>query len=282
MHYYAIYYVLRAKGWEHNIAMRLAGWSNYVDVNPKTAPWLGKWHAAWEWNWAQSSVMCSLHFWGAHEAGPVQRNPDDLRMIVQRLFRKVNPDALAGSRPEIVARLGIALHAYLDTWAHEHYSPDHRWNDSGTNITINAGGRASMPNIGHADSGEEGTYPDNPYNDENKAIEALKKIYELAPQGRGPVVAWKDVERDMRDAIQVPKHRGDTFDSELTENEKQRGMAMAIYKRFPDTKDCSFSSERPYLERLAKDYFLPAAKAWISGYARRDTENGIDALIEGR
>ncbi|MCK4763774.1 MAG: hypothetical protein KAW12_16350 [Candidatus Aminicenantes bacterium] len=132
-----------------------------------------------------------------------------------------------GKREEDLIKLGISLHSYADTWAHQKFSgrrskkdndiericilKDAEWDRIGfvKQLTLN-----SLPEIGHA---EAMTYPDMPQitwkyehdasaieiirDNTNVFLEAAQKIYYLLCQLAGTAPAWKKYVSHIKECL---------------------------------------------------------------------------------
>ena len=175
-HYYAIYYLARASGFQQRFAKEIAWASQYVDDSEYTNPLNPA-------NW-KSRRLQTFHF-AALGFEPTRRRNTVVRTNVGRAInlRRLIP-------------LGIALHTYADSFGHEGYSA---WTGSTAPGVINF----FFP--GH---GSDGSEPDKPHNNVPKAIEAAKDIYEMlsALPGGGswkeqPARPWAEVMRRIRGAF---------------------------------------------------------------------------------
>ena len=255
-HYYVVYLMFRAKGWKPEYSHRVAGFSQYVDDNPETSPWDGYIHAATHRNFSNMSLMVNVHFWGSGPDKAVVRDPADLRARVTKAI------ASSTSNPEdlyLAAYAGIALHAYADTWAHEGFTP---WQNNKINLRTGS----YRPNRGHADTTEGGHYPDNPYNDIPRAIEAAKAVYDLIPEGPGNVTSWDRLQPALERGYKsgkYPNKEGLDPDSDqyyfMTELEKTSAMRGV-------STDLWFLEKQEYHEkRMAvwRGSFITAVENWI-------------------
>ncbi|MGE3164365.1 MAG: DUF6765 family protein [Planctomycetota bacterium] len=190
-HYYAIYYLARAAGYDAGIAGMIAGASQFLDDYRKTAP-----------------VQCALSFrWGRLKffhfpGGTVARNDSVVRERVVEAQSALLSELEKGGRGDRrkAFQLGINLHTYADTWAHEGYrSP-----------------------LGH---GWDGHAPDRPYNDVPKALEAAQNIYERLGAGQSARISWAQASKDLREAFQYVDTDGEC---------RGRNLAELIKRRFGD------------------------------------------------
>jgi hypothetical protein len=184
-HYYAIYYLLRARCFSPGTAHWLAYQSQFVDDNHYSNPlWLGA-RALAGIEWAEQALV-RLHFRGSTKTVMTSRNDSSARTeVTAELSRWAN-----GQIGDAVAA-GMALHTYTDTWAHEGYSGCVTWRAGFLGI--------QFPTVGHLRDGER---PDEPYNDVPKATEAALAIYGLIPFGSSDgcckMLAGADVTNDLR------------------------------------------------------------------------------------
>jgi len=250
-HFYTIYSLLRARGWEHQSSYEVAGWSQYVDNEPTTSPWDGLVHAAATRNFANQDLLRRTHFWGCGPDTPVSRNPDDLRGYTKIAIGSF----LDAGDPysDLGPFAGLLLHTFADTWPHESYTA--WWNSK-----INRRTGSKRPNIGHGDTAEGGHYPDNPYNDVDKALEAAKTIYGLIPRGKGKHVPWHVLEGHLRNAFESPTLRGENYDYEQTTAQQVAAMQSTIKGLFGN--DCEYNLNY-FMRKRGK--FLNAYYLWDHG-----------------
>jgi hypothetical protein len=103
-------------------------------------------------------------------------------------------------------RIGIATHAYADTWAHQNFVG---WFDYFNNVGLNF-----KPDIGHADAEHHPDWPSHRWEDERlvegtvhntiRLLGAAKKLYEkyrAAMQNTAPVAEWSALEKKLVDAM---------------------------------------------------------------------------------
>lgn len=214
-HFYTVYTVLRARGWEHDVSYRVAGWSQYVDDDAATIPYAGVGNAMTGRNggsnYRNTALMRQFHFWGSDATTATVRNPDDLHELLVNQVSEFNhaPNQLTDLQRRAEARLGVLLHTFADSYAHEGFTAWH-------NNEINTRTGSSRPNRGHADAAEGGNAPDNCYNDLDRSLAAAKVLYSLFPRGSGKHVPWHVLERELRGTLgAVPANvRGDNWNEE--------------------------------------------------------------------
>src|SRR5262249_7960642 len=73
-----------------------------------------------------------------------------------------------------------------------------------TEDPLRAAGEGLLGPVGHIDAPGGGHAPDWPHLDVEKAMRALKGLYDLVPQVRGKSVEWKEVEERFRAALSRP------------------------------------------------------------------------------
>jgi RHS repeat-associated protein len=205
-HFYAVYYLARAAGFAPADARLLAWSSQYVDDYEHTQPVEPRF-----------TTLAGFHFLAPAEPSPIA---DLWRPWVEanvvwdstprmQKVKRANQIALAnlnramavqGERSTKLIALGIALHSWADTYAHEGFRansdpenarPGFGWEPGDTPFHILAG---EVAQVGHSAAGHT---PDWPFRDVPKAIEAARSIYEhLVSFGstygyaREPVKPW--------------------------------------------------------------------------------------------
>ena len=112
-------------------------------------------------------------------------------------------DMLSGAfkaSPDIRAyRIGIATHAYVDTWAHQNFAG---FNDSFNGSILNP-----IPNIGHAEASHHPDWVSHRWEDDRlvesdadnnlRFISASKRLFENYVDFLGSDVSWTDLEKDL-------------------------------------------------------------------------------------
>jgi len=134
-------------------------------------------------------------------------------------------------------RIGIATHAYVDTWAHQNFVG---WYDN-----FNALGSNLLPNIGHADAKHHPDWPAHRWDDERlveneisnklRFLSAAKRLFEhycdyLVTQGaykKNNAPAWADLENKLNVAM-GPVSSGDTNPGKDARLERYRGMFSTL------------------------------------------------------
>jgi hypothetical protein len=209
-HYYVVYALLRARGYDAASADTLAGFSQYVDDNAATEPLF-----------QFPATRAKFHFAGSSKTLATRENIQAARDQVERAFATYQARDADGK-----FLVGAALHLLADTFSHDTFTA--WWVSS---INCRAGSR--RPCIGHWDTDEDGHAPDHPYNDPSRAIRAAQVIYELIPVGSGAMlVPWTEIERDLLPAYGSPA-------SPPAAKTIARRIAMlqnGVLRRFPEEK----------------------------------------------
>jgi hypothetical protein len=117
----------------------------------------------------------------------------------------------AALKSEDLYRIGIALHTFADTWAHQNFTGyEEEWNSV---FVWHSPYRAIVPNIGHADAGHEPDEISNEWKDyrlekdkrkisnRERAFEAAKRIYQALRTAKRGSSYWSDVKRDFKRII---------------------------------------------------------------------------------
>ena len=183
-HYYVIYFLMRAKGWDKETSNRVAGFSQYVDDNSETTSMF-----------TTEASRSYWHFPGSSRENATRRDDLDSRNKVISSVKSYLKGELKG---EVL--LGSALHIYADSWAHEGFT--------GYISGLNKRTGSIRPNIGHADAAYGGHEPDMiPLNTQSsqKALEAAENIYMLLPNGSEKSLSWDEVRNCLYAAFQMPK-----------------------------------------------------------------------------
>jgi len=193
-HYYAVYFVLRAKGFSAKEAHAIAGYSQYNDDNDWTEP-----------------LFCGIekrhrfHFASKDVTVPTQRDEPGARNNLKEQWKNYINSSISGA----TELLGAALHTYADTWSHEGFSAQY-------DPKVNKG---DFPQIGHAGMDH---IPDEPAQDPKKALDALKHIYDLTPDKEGEVYfTWEQIKDDVYDTFEQ------FCDSDLSHEEQ---VAQRVYE----------------------------------------------------
>jgi len=153
-HYYTVFYLARQAGFADDAAYTLAYSSQYLDnalvsyqVNHTGGVYetlvthhFGFWDLSQEWD-----VWIPFHFYpaGTDAQSPRRRDGGSNPLDVQPDSNRAKRMLVAALKSRDLYRVGIALHTYADTWAHQNFSGrNEEWN------RLEA--RAPVPPIGHA------------------------------------------------------------------------------------------------------------------------------------
>jgi hypothetical protein len=233
-HYYTVYYIMRAKGWGKGTAENIASWNQYIDDDPLTGP--GPYPLP-------KYGQLHYHFPFSSSKKVVVR--DDPR--VRKMVLKASAEFEKGIEGSDV-RLGLAMHMYADTWAHEGFS--RAWSSKLNKRT----GSIKKPDIGHADAAYQGKEPDliilNAKN-KLKAVKAALNLYDMLPQGPEKGLSREDVLVDLLLVFTVYKRKINEANWEYLEEIVKSRLNKKINQRFgediPDYNLYKYSRKmRPY------------------------------------
>ena len=198
MHFNAVHLVFRARGYSAEVSRQIAGVSQNVDNNKATNPFMLA--------LGDKKDLEFLHFPGSSPSKTVVSGD---KRVADRVVSSLDSLFKSGEEREL-NRVGAAIHAYLDTYSHEGFTAFSEKVNEREKVTASSDparavarsfvGKDGAP-PGHLDSPEGGHAPDRPYNDVKKALDALHALYDLIPQGDGPVVPWASVESALRPAL---------------------------------------------------------------------------------
>ena len=188
-HYYCIGVLAKAAGFNVNDALTIAYASQYVDDSTESKPIRSSEHniifdpvrtahiglKAYEWS-VQKRVYIPFHF---IPAKPIRFADDSYVTEPDSDFAQLILEEACKEKPGLfrLCRIGVALHTYADTWAHQGFSGrEHRENDvESIHIYQNDDEEHEndwkrliwenlyldlLPQIGHA---EAGYFPDQPF-----------------------------------------------------------------------------------------------------------------------
>lgn len=230
-HYYAVYYVLRAKGYPTNRADELAGYSQYVDDNFFTEPL-----------YCYAPTRAKFHFAGSGPDVATVRKCEEAKKNLTNGFAVY----LAG-KPEGKYVAGAALHLMADTFSHQTFTA---W----YNRKINYRTGSLRPCIGHADAEEDGHAPDRPYNSVSEAVEAARAIYEIVPTltNGTSIVPWSAVQTNLQSVFSLD---GLTRNDQSEIKVRVAMLKKLIHQQFGDVAD--YDKKR---FAVNKDAFVQAVK----------------------
>lgn len=145
VHYYLTYYLAYAVGIPDKDAREIAWVAQFTDVHKLTEPVQG-------FGGASIEVRRKYHFRTSGDA--VKAGSEEAAEIVDGAIKSARPRLLNKVEMwELNYLMGIGLHAYQDSWSHAGFGP----------------------RIGHA---VQGSKPDWPYTDPQKAMRMAKAVYE--------------------------------------------------------------------------------------------------------
>jgi hypothetical protein len=167
-------------------------------------------------------------------------------------------------------RIGIATHAYVDTWAHQNFVG---WFDYFNNVGLDF-----KPDIGHADAEHHPDWPSHRWEDArlvegavyntDRFMAAAKKLYEkdrTAMQNNAPAAAWSELENKLVDAM------GPLFSGSINWYKDQR---MDAYRRLApwigefdeaEWRDAAIEKDFP-------GHFISGSGTWREDVAPEETD----------
>jgi RHS repeat-associated protein len=228
MHQLGVYYVLRARGYNPGLADRIAGYSQFVDEDPTTEPVRTSPVRTLSVGVNPGAVRSRVffHFIGSTATTPTVRNDPQARRRVTEAFAGLRSER-EQERAQSQILAGTASHTFLDTFSHEGFT-GHASADLNTRTDT-----WRLPRAGHVDAAEGGHAPDRPYNDVDKALEALHALYDLVPEGTGSKPqSWYAIEFELRIALSA--RQPNLADRMAT-------MSNLIRNRFGDTVNLDMS-----------------------------------------
>ena len=140
-HYYTLFTLARYAGFSKNHSRTIAAASQYTDDSTESDPvHLGNYifdpvrtaHyklEAFHWN-VQKKIFMAFHFLPPRPIGEGMQNFSFVTRADSILANKLLDEIHRDKSPLRLHRLGVALHTYADTWAHEGFSGrEHKEND---------------------------------------------------------------------------------------------------------------------------------------------------------
>ena len=259
-HFYVIYYMMKAKGWKYEVAEKVAGWSQYPDDSPLTDP-----DPESALNVSRSLVnslyitdifsdpVRYFHFHGSSFDFPVEKNDRHARSLVQNAAEEFD-DLSSLFFEKYSLRLGVSLHIYADTWAHEGFR-------SGYNINNVTSEFSLRPIVGHAHAGSK---PDMIILNEtniSKALDAAKHIWELIPEYEycmpDEKMKWEEFQAILK--VAFSKYTGkDELTSELSEAIVIKRLKELFKRKFwidATYNKSKYRKREKYFKRNLKEYF---------------------------
>ena len=304
-HYYAIAVLARGAGLSEDQALTLAYASQLVDDATNGDPMrLGEDDIVFEpvlsahvglraYDWSvQKRVYMPFHFippkpgMKPGDAWVVQADSVFARDLVARAVRS---GAEGGNGPfsaKTLCTIGIALHTYADTWAHEGFSGRHHPENNVVGLEVKRNGKWErlaleelslnfwLPEIGHA---EAGTYPDLPHiwwrrhqktgswlerNNPEAFRRAAKAIFEIlfawadktdsAESGHPARMSWEDA---------APR-----IDRLLRKDGSKEDRCAAWKGEFSDLFNGDWSYRENHWEREARELLHPSTEEGINAF----------------
>jgi RHS repeat-associated protein len=159
-HFYAVYFLARAAGFSSAQSKMLAWASQYVDDCALTSP---DDLSQFVKHYRRSTLtLRAFHFLSPRRGLTPVRRANGIAFLNLRRAKGTHT----------LIALGMALHSWADTYAHEGFVGVH-------SDEINMRTGSARPNIGHADASEHGHFPDRPYHNVRKALAAAKSVFQV-------------------------------------------------------------------------------------------------------
>jgi len=227
-HYYMTGIIANAAGFTQNEAKTIAYASEYTDENDKKytikdhktdKPYENYISQTMNILKPKQSLMRIypvFHFIpGDYNAKTTRRKDGKMHLLVTTpdngIANELLDEALKVNDETRLHRIGIATHAFADTWAHQNFVG---WYDYFNNIGMDV-----KPDIGHADAEHHPDWPNHRWED-NRLVEgeidnaarflkASEKIYKKYRQSeflkdRKPIQEWDSLQRNLVDAMGTP------------------------------------------------------------------------------
>ena len=222
-----------------------------------------------------------FHFLPGDPMAPSARRSDGKMHILTttpggNLACKVMKAAREENGPYRLHRLGVATHAFADTWAHQNFVG---WYDG-----INGEDMNLLPNIGHADfihhpdwvghCWNDSRIINNQVNNNHRFLDAAKRLFQefsLCTKGENNDALWPGLQKDLQDAM------GPVFSGE-----KLRGMEARLesYERLftlPEYDPHSwFKNAVETSVKGLPDKFLPTLTIFEDHYQWKDNWQNSD------
>ncbi|MCJ7484235.1 MAG: RHS repeat-associated core domain-containing protein, partial [Thermodesulfovibrionales bacterium] len=245
-HFYVIYYLMRARGWDQEISEQVAGLSQYVDEDEFSSPTsvgnLG--NALIDLNFNKIVTpdrVGFFHFFSSNPQRTVYRK-DEMALQMVREQRKAFQNAEEG----LFVRLGVSLHIFADTYAHEKYKSP----------------------IGHAyDLYEPDKILKNAKSSE-KALQAAENIYGLIPRTSNcfwtetiEPMEWKDIESLLKKVFEP------IADQKKLKDGISEAIVISRMKQYFGEKygDINYDIEK---FKKQSSYFVSVIKKYLFKYKR--------------
>lgn len=227
-HYYMTGIIAHAAGFTQNESKTIAYASEYTDENDKKytikdrntdKPYENYISQTMNILKPKQSLMRIypvFHFIpGEYDAKTTRRRDGKMHLLVttpdNRIANELFDEALKVNDETRLHRIGIATHAFADTWAHQNFVG---WYDYFNNIGMDV-----KPDIGHADAEHHPDWPGHRWEDnrlvegeiDNSArfLKASEKIYDKYRQSmflkdREPNKDWDSLQKNLVDAMGTP------------------------------------------------------------------------------
>jgi len=192
------------------------------------------------------------------------------------LAYKVMKAARDDNSPHRLHRLGVAAHAFVDSWAHQNFVG---WYDG-----INGEDMNLLPNIGHADfmhhpdwvghRWNDSRIIDNQVNNNHRFLAAAKCLFQafcLCTSEKNSDTLWPDLQKELQDAM------GPVFSGEMLQGMDARLKAYDNLFSLPDYDPHAwFDSAVDTSVKGLPDSFLPSLTIFKDHYQWKDNWQNSD------
>lgn len=244
-HFYCVGVLCKAAGFKNQDALTIAYASQYVDDSTESEPInLGS-HIfdpvrtahiglqAYDWS-VQKRVFIPFHFIPAKPISP--ENSSYLTKQNSEFAQAILNEAINENDNKFrLYRIGVALHVFADSWAHQEFSGRRNKENDVESIHLRSGNKWKrllwenlfldfLPQIGHA---EAGYFPDQSYqywkykngttnefverNNSEVFLDAAKTIYmkllEVDKQESDAALSWNDIDDDITNLLKKKTER---------------------------------------------------------------------------
>lgn len=212
-----------------------------------------------------------FHFLPGNPMAPSARRADGKMHILMTtpgnaLAYNVMADARNDSSPYRLYRIGVASHAFSDTWAHQNFVG---WYDS-----LNGEAANPLPNIGHADfihhpdwvghCWTDSRIVDGQVNNNHRFLDAAKCLFlelSLCKTGADNAARWPALETDLLNAM------GPVFSGEVQRGKEARLKAYNALFNIPEYKPREwFDAAIETTVNGLPDTFMPALTIFKDRY----------------
>lgn len=222
-----------------------------------------------------------FHFLPGDPIAPSARRSDGKMHILTTtpgnpLAYKIMTAAREDNSPYRLHRLGVAAHAFSDTWAHQNFAG---WYDG-----VNGEDMNLLPNIGHADfmhhpdwvghCWNDGRVTTKQVNNNHRFLDAAKCLFHefsICASGECNDALWQDLEQDLQKAM------GPVFSGEKRQGAKARLEAYNKLLKLPEySPHIWFDSAVKTSVRGLPDDMMPSLTIFKDHYQWKDNWQNSD------